>query len=217
MASFVLVPGAGGMAWYWHRMVPLLSAAGHEAIAVDLPGDDRDAGLAAYADIVIRAMGERNDVVLVAQSLAGFTAPLVCTRAPVQMLVFVNAMIPRPGESAGAWWSATAATEARERTAAHRGYATEFDMVTYFLHDVPQDMLRAGPKPREQADTRRAVCCIQLNGCFCWYLLIANPRSRRRVTEGVVRESRYVCNELHTMDDRLWRRARCSRCVARAR
>jgi pimeloyl-ACP methyl ester carboxylesterase len=142
------------MAWYWHRVVPLLSAAGHEAIAVDLPGDHRDAGLAAYADLVIRAIEERNDVILVAQSLAGFTAPLVCTRAPVQMLVFVNAMIPRPGESAGAWWSATGATEARERTAAHRGYATEFDMVTYFLHDVPQDVLRTGPKPpREQADT----------------------------------------------------------------
>jgi hypothetical protein len=43
MALFVLVPGAGGMAWYWHRVVPLLGSAGHEAIAVDLPGDDRDA------------------------------------------------------------------------------------------------------------------------------------------------------------------------------
>ena len=43
MASFVLVPGAGGMAWYWHRVVPLLGSAGHQAIAVDLPGDDRDA------------------------------------------------------------------------------------------------------------------------------------------------------------------------------
>ena len=81
MALFVLVPGAGGMAWYWHRVVPLLGSAGHEAIAVDLPGDDRDAGLAAYADIVIHAIAERSDVILVAQSLAGFTAPLVCARS----------------------------------------------------------------------------------------------------------------------------------------
>jgi hypothetical protein len=36
MALFVLVPGAGGMAWYWHRVVPLLGSAGHQAIAVDL-------------------------------------------------------------------------------------------------------------------------------------------------------------------------------------
>lgn len=154
MASFVLVPGAGGMAWYWHRVVPLIGAAGHEAIAVDLPGDDERAGLAAYADIVSRAMSKRSDVVLVAQSLAGFTAPIVCARAPVRMLVFVNAMIPKPGETAGAWWGATGAIEARERSAARRGYAREFDVATYFLHDVPPDVLRAGPQqPREEADT----------------------------------------------------------------
>jgi pimeloyl-ACP methyl ester carboxylesterase len=46
------------------------------------------------------------------------------------------------------------ATEAREQAAARRGYATEFDVGTYFLHDVPQDVLRAGPeKPREEVDT----------------------------------------------------------------
>jgi pimeloyl-ACP methyl ester carboxylesterase len=154
MTAFVLVPGAGGMAWYWHRAVPLIRAAGHEPIAVDLPGDDRHAGLAAYAEIVIRAIAERSDVILVAQSLAGFTAPLVCARAPVRMVVFVNAMIPKPGETAGAWWGATGAVEAREQAAARRGYATEFDVGTYFLHDVPQDVLRTGPEqPREEAET----------------------------------------------------------------
>src|SRR6188472_2860583 len=102
MASFVFVPGAGGVAWYWHRVVALLDEAGHEAIAVDLPGDDDGAGLSAYADRVLEAIGTR-DVVLVAQSLGGFTAPLVCARVPVRMLVFVNAMIPVPGETAGEW------------------------------------------------------------------------------------------------------------------
>ena len=98
---FVLVPGAGGMAWYWHRVSPLLQQAGHEAIAVDLPGDDESMGLNDYTEIVIRAIGERSNVVLVAQSLGGFTAPLVCARASVRMLIFVNAMIPRPDETAG--------------------------------------------------------------------------------------------------------------------
>jgi pimeloyl-ACP methyl ester carboxylesterase len=153
MTTFVLVPGAGGTAWYWHRVVPLIRRSGHEAIAVDLPGDDRHAGLAAYADIIIRAIAKRSDAVLVAQSLAGFTAPLVCARAPVRMLVFVNAMIPKPGETAGAWWSATGAVEAREQAAAQRGYATEFDVRTYFLHDVPQEVLRSSPQqPREEAE-----------------------------------------------------------------
>lgn len=154
MASFVLVPGAGGMAWYWHRVIPLIRAAGHEPIAVDLPGDDSHAGLAAYADIVIGAIAERSDVILVAQSLAGFTAPLVCARAPVRMVVFVNAMIPKPGETAGAWWGATGAVEAREQAAGQRGYAREFDVATYFLHDVSPDVLRTGPEqPREEAET----------------------------------------------------------------
>ena len=84
MASFVLVPGAGGMAWYWHRAVPLIRSAGHEPVAVDLPGDDRHAGLTTYADIIISAIAERSDVILVAQSLAGFTVPPVCARAPVR-------------------------------------------------------------------------------------------------------------------------------------
>jgi pimeloyl-ACP methyl ester carboxylesterase len=163
MASFILVPGAGGMAWYWHRVAPLIRAAGHEAIAVDLPGDDRQAGLAVYADIVSRAIAERDDVVLVAQSLAGFTAPLVCERAPVRKVVFVNAMIPKSGETAGAWWGATGAVEAREQAAGSRGYATQFDMQTYFLHDVPEDVLRTGPEqPREEAETVFGEpCCFE--------------------------------------------------------
>jgi pimeloyl-ACP methyl ester carboxylesterase len=142
------------MAWYWHRVVPLIRVAGHEAVAIELPGEDRRSGLAVYADIVINAIVERSDVILVAQSLAGFTAPLVCTRASVRVLVFVNAMIPKPGEMAGAWWDATGAVAAREKAATRRGYATEFDAATYFLHDVPQDVLRAGPEQqRDEADT----------------------------------------------------------------
>lgn len=152
MATFVLIPGAGGMAWYWHRVVPLIRRSGHEAIPIDLPGDDRHAGLTAYADIVISAIAKRSEIVLVAQSLAGFTAPFVCARAPVRRLVFVNAMMPKPGETAGAWWGATGAVEAREQAAARGGYAREFDVETYFLHDVPQEVLRTGPQPREEAE-----------------------------------------------------------------
>lgn len=68
MSSFILIPGAGGVAWYWHRVVPLLQEAGHEAIPVDLPGDDESAGLPEYARLVTGATGGRGDVVLAAQS-----------------------------------------------------------------------------------------------------------------------------------------------------
>src|ERR1700733_659493 len=102
--AFVLIPGAGGMAWYWHRVVLLLEEARREAITVDLPGDDSNAGLGDYTDCVVRAIGPRAGVILVAHSLGGFTAPLVCKRTSVGMLIFVNAMVPQPGETAGAWW-----------------------------------------------------------------------------------------------------------------
>jgi pimeloyl-ACP methyl ester carboxylesterase len=143
MATFVLVPGAGGVAWYWHRVVPLLVESAHDAVAVDLPGDDMQSGLSSYADRVVEAIAGGH-VILVAQSLAGFTAPLVCARVPVRMLIFVNAMIPVPGETAGEWWGNTGSTAARRAAAQRDGYSTEFDLATYFLHDVPPEIIEQG-------------------------------------------------------------------------
>jgi len=151
--SFVLIPGAGGMAAYWHQVSALLEQAHHEAIAVDLPGDDANASLNDYASIVVQAIGTRKDVILVAQSLGGFTAPLVCAQATLRRLVFVNAMIPLPAETAGSWWDNTGAVEARVAAAGDGGYSSDFDPHTYFLHDVPEAVLRTGPgRPREQAE-----------------------------------------------------------------
>ena len=144
MSVFVLVPGAGGAAWYWHRVVPELRARGHEAVAVDLPGADESAGLPEYADAVAEAIGGRHDVVLVAQSMGGFTAPVVCARIPVRLLVLVNAMIPLPGETPGAWWDNTGWEPARIAAARVGGYPGEFDLATYFLHDVPAEVAATG-------------------------------------------------------------------------
>jgi pimeloyl-ACP methyl ester carboxylesterase len=152
MASFVLIPGAGGVAWYWHRVVPLLEEAKHEAIAVDLPGDDAQAGLSVYAERVLEAIGTR-EVILVAQSLGGFTAPLVCARSRARMLVFVNAMIPVPGETAGQWWANTGWEEARVAAAHRSGYSPSFDLATYFLHDLPPEVVKQGEaQERPEAD-----------------------------------------------------------------
>jgi len=146
MATFILIPGAGGMASYWYRVVPLLRDAGHDAIAVDLPGDDEQAGLSTYADRVVAAIGSKTGVVLVAQSLGGFTAPLVCARVPVRMLVFVNAMIPVPGETPGDWGENTGSAAARLAAAKQGGYPTDFDDDTYFFHDVPPEVVAEGEK-----------------------------------------------------------------------
>jgi pimeloyl-ACP methyl ester carboxylesterase len=143
MSTFVLVPGAGGQAWYWHRLVPELRARGHEAIAVDLPAADDGAGLAEYADAVVAAIGDRRGgLVLVGQSLGGFTVPLVAERVPVERIVLLNAMVPKPGESAGEWWDATGQAAARAAYAEREGRTAEgFDPILDFLHDVPPEVV----------------------------------------------------------------------------
>jgi hypothetical protein len=159
VSTYLLVPGAGGSAWYWSRVVPLLQRAGHDALSVDLPGDDEQAGLPEYAQLVVDAAAGRGEVVLVAQSLGGFTAPLAAGQLPVTELVLVNAMIPVPGETPGQWWQNTGAIEARTAAAASGGYG-DFDLVSYFLHDVPPAVAAEGePYQRPEAEAVfQSVC-----------------------------------------------------------
>ena len=155
-------------------MARVLVEAGHEAIAVDLPGDDETAGLPRYAELVVDAIGSRPEIVLVAGSLGGFTAPLVCERATVRELVLVNAMIPDPGETARNWWAHTGALQAREEAAIDGGYGP-FDMATYFLHDVDAEIAAEGePYQRIEADVAFDSVCD----------FTAWPRTRIRVLAG---------------------------------
>jgi pimeloyl-ACP methyl ester carboxylesterase len=137
MATYVLIPGAGSDSWYWHLVVPRLRSLGHDVVAVDLPCDDDSAGLAEYTDTVVDAIGGRTDLVLVAQSMAGFTAPLVCERVPVDLLVLLAAMVPMPGESPGDWWANTGHEQAKRENAELEGREDSDDPVEMFLHDLP--------------------------------------------------------------------------------
>ncbi len=144
MSTFVLIHGAGGDSWYWHLVAPRLEAAGHEVVAVDLPCDDDAAGLAEYTDVVVDAIGDRRDIVLVAQSLGGFTAPLVADRLPVDLIVLVAAMVPAPGEAPGEWWVNTGQGDAMGALAVAQGRDPEdWEPATVFLHDLPPDLVTA--------------------------------------------------------------------------
>jgi pimeloyl-ACP methyl ester carboxylesterase len=142
MATFVLIPGAGSDSWYWHLVVPELRDHGHDVVAMDLPCDDDSAGLEEYTDTVLDAIGDRTDLVVVAQSLGGFTAPLVCDRVPVDLMVLVAAMVPAPGESPGEWWANTGHDQARREQAERDGRpeGEDFDPFYVFLHDLPPDV-----------------------------------------------------------------------------
>jgi len=152
MNTYVLVHGAADSAWYWHLLEAELRNRGHDVVAPDLPCDD-SAGLLEYADTVVDAIGGRTDLVVVAQSFGGFTAPLVCERVPVDLLVLLAGMIPLPGEPPGDWWANTGYEQAR-REQDERDARAPDDMIALFLHDVPLDLAaEALKRGRDQSAT----------------------------------------------------------------
>jgi pimeloyl-ACP methyl ester carboxylesterase len=142
MATYVLIHGAASDAWYWHRLAPLLRGRGHDVVAPDLPCEDDSATFSDYADVVVDAIGDRRKLVVVAQSLGGFTGPLVCDRISVDLLVLLNAMVPAPGESGEQWWHNTRHDEAFRATALRDGRNPndELDLDIVFFHDVPEEV-----------------------------------------------------------------------------
>jgi pimeloyl-ACP methyl ester carboxylesterase len=140
--TYVLIPGAGGDAWYWHLVVPRLHERGHDVVAVSLSAGDDSAGWTAYADTIVDSIGDRTGVILVAQSLAGFSAPLVCERVRVELLVLLNAMIPQPGETGSEWWSNTGQGEAMQSHLTALGLSPDVadDDTTIYFHDVSPEV-----------------------------------------------------------------------------
>jgi pimeloyl-ACP methyl ester carboxylesterase len=130
MATFVLIHGGGGSGWDWHLVGAELRRRGHDVVAPDLPIGDPAAKLADFADAVVSAVGERTDVVVVAHSYGGFTAPLVADRLNARLLVFVAGMVPAPGETPGQWWGNAGFTSPGE----------ELSVVEQFLGDVPSEL-----------------------------------------------------------------------------
>ena len=80
---------------------------------------------------------------LVAQSMGGLTAPLVCDRVQVELLVLVNGMVPRPGETGGEWWTVTGQGEAAAGYLRELGLPAELDDDGTYFHDVPADVVAA--------------------------------------------------------------------------
>jgi pimeloyl-ACP methyl ester carboxylesterase len=139
VAAFALIHGGGGSTWDWHLVEAELRERGHEPIPVDLPSEDPTAGWWDYADTVVEAADGATDLVVVAHSLGGFTAPLVCARRPVDLLVLVAAMIPAPAELFSDWW-------------VNAGYEDSGYEDVYY-HDVPPELAaEAKTRERDQAE-----------------------------------------------------------------
>jgi hypothetical protein len=146
MATFLMVHGAGDVGWYWHLTAAELRRRGHEVVAPDLPCDDDSAGLLEYRDTLLEATGAREELVVVAQSAGAFSAPLVCERRPVALLVLVAGLVPRPGEAADDWWANTGYEPVRGEWSG--------DEASIFYHDVsPELAAEALRRGRAQSDT----------------------------------------------------------------
>ena len=145
MSTYAFIHGAGDVGWYWHLVEAVLRKEGHSTVAPDLPIEDDAAGLSTYADVLVEAIGEHRDVVVVAQSFGGYVAPLVAERVDARLIVLVAGMIPAPGESAEQMFTNT---DWRPEPGYH-------DIRDFFYHDVPDDLadeaLRRGS--RRQSDT----------------------------------------------------------------
>jgi hypothetical protein len=145
--TFVIVHGAGDVAASWDGVTAELRERGHAVVAADLPCDDESARWGDYADVLAEAAGEPEHVAVVAHSLGGFTAPLLCGRLPVELLVLVAGMVPAPGETGLDWWTATGHEQALREAG-----GDDLDERELFLHDVPAPLaLEALARGRDQA------------------------------------------------------------------
>jgi pimeloyl-ACP methyl ester carboxylesterase len=108
MANFLLIHGAMGGAWCWERVIPGLRADGHDAVAIDLPGQGADTTplaeitLSRYADAVGDALDRMDGpVLLTGHSMGGMVITQAASRRPEKLagLIYVAAFLPRPGQS----------------------------------------------------------------------------------------------------------------------
>lgn len=105
MADFLLIHGSCHGAWCWRDLIPALTARGHTARAIDLPGHGADqtpyqqVTLEAYAKAILAAID--SPVMLVGHSMAGFPISLAADMAPdkIDRLIYLCAYAAQDGRS----------------------------------------------------------------------------------------------------------------------
>lgn len=133
MTDIVLVHGAWHGGWCWRDVVPHLTRAGHRVHAVTLTGVGERAHLMTPAITlethitdVINAIEaeEMQNIVLAVHSYGGMIGTAIADRLPGRLrhLVYVDAVLPAPGES----WSSTHASATREARLASAEASPDF-------------------------------------------------------------------------------------------
>lgn len=166
MATFILIHGACQGGWCWEKIVPLLTARGHKALAPDLPGSGDDhttppaaINLPLYVDFISRLLDKQPEpVVLVGHSVGGLTITHTAEarRRKIRALVYLTGVLPPPGKTS------RDITASDPDSMIRRAYEAGPDGLTYtfkrsiiptlFFSDCdPADVYRALSRMRPQA------------------------------------------------------------------
>ncbi len=164
LPPIVLVHGAWGGAWIWRRVLAPLRAAGHEVHAVTLTGDGERAHLrrpdiklrSHIADVLGLVEAEELDgIVLVGHSyggqvITGAADRLLARRAgAVRQLIYVDAVVPLPGEGWGQQHDAAVVAARTALAAANDNALPPADPADFGLAGADRDWLlrRQVPHP----------------------------------------------------------------------
>jgi pimeloyl-ACP methyl ester carboxylesterase len=108
MAAYVLIHGAWFGAWCWNSTKALLERAGHQVIAIDLPGhgDDQTPVTEITLDMLVDRVGQIlaaqiEPAILVGHSMGGIVLSQTAEQYPakIERLVYVAAYLLQNGES----------------------------------------------------------------------------------------------------------------------
>ncbi len=157
--NFVLVHGAWHGGWCWRRVVQALQLDHHKVHAVTLTGLGERAHLLSPAinldthinDVInLIEAEELHEVILAVHSYAGMIGTAVADRMPerIKHLVYVDAVVPKPGES----WSSTqaSATQQQRMAAAQASPSFSFpapDPEVFGLHDADREWVKRRQTP----------------------------------------------------------------------
>ena len=206
MSTFALIHGAWHGAWCWEPLIPELERRGHRAVAVDLPYDDPSATIMDNANLVVEPLAAADaasdDVIVVGHSLGGVTAVAVPLLRPVRRIVFLCALIPRPGRSLGEVMSSEPDTTTEEFNALPR-HVGEGGSVTWdpdvagpFFYQAcpPGTAAWAAPRLRTQTwTTSREPCPLadwpdcELASIICTDDEVVSPTWSRRIARDVLK------------------------------
>jgi pimeloyl-ACP methyl ester carboxylesterase len=159
MAQYLLVHGAWHGAWCWQHVSEGLIRAGHSAHALTLTGLGershllhRGIDLETHVQDVLQALDaqEMQDAILVVHSYAGMLGTAVADRRAHRLkhLVYLDAVVPKPGES----WSSThtSATQKARIDAAAESINNSFpppDPSVFGLADADYDWVQRRQTP----------------------------------------------------------------------